>query len=68
MWIQENSSHEMLKVEEVAKNLKLSKPMIYKLISTGKIPFVKFGTAIRLTRNDVESFVERQRRAGGGKA
>lgn len=67
MWIQENSSQELLKVEEVAKTLKLSKPMIYKMISSGQLPSIKFRTAIRLTREDLASFVQTQRRVGGGK-
>lgn len=68
MFTGEKSFDNLLKVEEVSKALRLSKPMIYKLIQSGKLPFIRFGSAIRLTREDLASFVQTQRRVGGGKS
>lgn len=67
MFTGENSFENLLKVEEASKALRLSKPMIYKLIQSGKLSSIRFGTAIRLTREDLVSFVQTQRRVGGGK-
>lgn len=36
-----------LTIEDLAKTLRLSRSMIYKLVEKGKIPFYRFGSAIR---------------------
>lgn len=61
MYTGEDMCDNLLKVEEVGKYLQLSRPMVYKLIKSGKLASIRFGTAIRLTRNDVISFVNAQK-------
>lgn len=58
---------EVTDVATVASLLKLSKPMIYRLISDGELPCIQFGRAIRLQREDIYAFIQNQRRVGGGK-
>ena len=59
-------SFELLKPSEVAEITKLSEPMIYKLISEGKLPHIRIERAVRIDRADLEEFL-RQRRCVGAK-
>ncbi len=47
----------LLKAEEVAKFLRLSKSGAYHLMRTGVIPVVRIGKAVRVREEDIENFV-----------
>lgn len=47
----------LLKAEEVAKYLRISKSGAYRLMQTGEIPVVRIGKAVRVREEDIESFV-----------
>lgn len=47
----------LLKAEEVAKYLRISKSGTYHLLKTGEIPVVRIGTAVRVREEDLEKFV-----------
>jgi len=47
----------LLKAEEVAKYLRISKSGAYHLLKTGEIPVVRIGTAVRVREEDLEKFV-----------
>ena len=47
----------LLKAEEVAKYLRLSKSGAYHLMRTGVIPVVRIGKAVRVREEDIDSFV-----------
>ena len=47
----------LLKAEEVAKYLRISKSGAYRLIQTGEIPVVRIGKVVRVREEDIESFV-----------
>jgi excisionase family DNA binding protein len=47
----------LLKAEEVAKYLRLSKSGAYHLMRTGVIPVVRIGKAVRVREEDIDNFV-----------
>ena len=47
----------LLKAEEVAKYLRISKSGAYRLMRTGEITVVRFGKVVRVREEDIESFV-----------
>ena len=47
----------LLKAEEVAKYLRISKSGAYRLMRTGEIPVVRFGKVVRVREEVIESFV-----------
>lgn len=53
----------LLTVAEVAKLLKVSRSSVYEWIRKDELPVVKLGSSTRLTRFDVEEFVQRQRQS-----
>jgi excisionase family DNA binding protein len=52
---------ELLTVQEVAKLLKISASGVRRLQQQRQIPFVKVGGSVRFARDDLVSFVARQR-------
>jgi excisionase family DNA binding protein len=55
----------LLKPEEVAGILRLSKPRIYQLAKSGMLPFFRFGKSIRFLEADVNNFLRSHRYAAG---
>lgn len=56
----------LLTVNEVAEQLRLGRPTVYRLIAMGEIPVVKIGRATRVAAADLERFVQRLRGDAGG--
>ena len=61
----------LLTIEEVADFLRLSKDTVYRMVQSGKIPASKVGTQWRFRRDEVESWLERNKnvahdKGGGG--
>ena len=52
-----NPQKRLLKAEEVAKYLRISKSGAYRLMQTGEIPVVRIGKVVRAREEDIESFV-----------
>lgn len=52
-----NSQKRLLKADDVAKYLKISKSGAYRLMQTGEIPVVKIGRVVRVREEDLENFV-----------
>ena len=52
-----NPQKRLLKAEEVAKYLRISKSGAYHLMRTGEIPVVRIGKVVRVREEDIESFV-----------
>lgn len=48
-------------VEQVADLLNVNKHTVYRLIRTNKLPTVKIGTAIRISDDDLNAYLQRQR-------
>ena len=53
---------EILTLKEVAAYLKLAERTVYLYAQTGKLPGIKFGSAWRFRRADIDRWVEEQRR------
>ena len=51
----------LLRPEEVAGILRLSKPRIYQLAKSGMLPFLRFGKSVRFLESDVYDFIRSQR-------
>jgi excisionase family DNA binding protein len=52
----------ILRPDEVAEILRLSKPRIYQLAEEGKIASIRIGKSIRFQLDDVQTFIRTQRR------
>lgn len=52
---------ELLTVTEVAELLRVSAPSVRRLQQRRRIPFVKIGGCVRFTKNDIISYLAKQR-------
>ena len=55
--MQKPQAHEVLTVGEAARLLRVSEKTIYRLITTGSIPVLRFGRAIRIPRAVIETML-----------
>jgi excisionase family DNA binding protein len=55
-----DESHEYLKVPEVAEVLRISRSRAYELVSGGEIPAVKIGRSVRVSRKELDRWLEEQ--------
>lgn len=53
--------HEWLKVPEVAEVLRIARSRAYELVADGKIPSVRIGRSVRVSRKELENWLEDQR-------
>ena len=53
---------ELLRPDEVAQLLRLSRPMIYKMAAEGILPSITFGRALRFDPADVKALIDSRRR------
>ena len=56
-----DAEHEYLKVPEVAKVLRIARSRAYELVANGEIPAVKIGRSVRVSRKELERWLEGQR-------
>ena len=52
---------QLLKVVDVAKILNISRSLVYNLIHTGKIPYIRINQAVRVHTDDLNRFIEGNR-------
>ena len=59
----------LLKPAEVAEILQVSKALAYNLLKRGEIPTVRFGSTVRVKREDLDRYIYEKTRLGakGGK-
>ena len=53
---------EILTLKEIAAHLKLAEKTAYKLAAAGKLPGFKVGGSWRFKREDIERWIEEQKR------
>jgi excisionase family DNA binding protein len=53
---------ELLTLKELSKYLKISKPTLYKMVEKGKIPALKIANQWRFKKDDINTWIEKQRR------
>ena len=56
------SEKEIMTISQVAKYLQISEITTYRLIQEGKIPAFKVGRGWRIKREDLNEFIEKQKR------
>ena len=52
---------DLLSITEVCQELRMGKSWVYRRIQSGEIPSVKLGHNIKVRREDLEEYLERQR-------
>lgn len=57
----DEQQHEYLKVPEMAKMLRIARSRAYELIGSGEIPAVKIGRSVRVSRKELDRWLEDQR-------
>lgn len=50
-------SDPLLKAEQVAERLRISRALAYRLMQTGEIPTVRFSRTVRVSEADLEAFI-----------
>jgi excisionase family DNA binding protein len=56
-----DTQHEFLKVPEVAEELRIARSRAYEMVANGTIPAVKIGRSVRVSRKELEGWLEEQR-------
>jgi excisionase family DNA binding protein len=56
-----NQQHEYMKVPEVAEELRIARSRVYELVGEGEIPSVRIGRSVRVSRKELERWLEGQR-------
>lgn len=49
----------LLRIDQIARILDVSQAFAYRLIAEGKIPIIRLGRSIRITKKDLENFIEK---------
>jgi excisionase family DNA binding protein len=57
----DEQQHEWLKVREVAEVLRIARSRAYELVANGEIPAVKIGRSVRVSRKELDRWLEDQR-------
>jgi excisionase family DNA binding protein len=52
---------ELLKADDIARLLNISKPMAYRLMQRGEIAVIRINTAVRVKPSDLQAYIERSR-------
>jgi excisionase family DNA binding protein len=60
-----DEKHEFMKVPEVAKTLRIARSRAYELVAGGEIPSVRIGRSVRVSRRDLERWLEGRRYEAG---
>lgn len=51
---------EMLRARDIARIFRVSEPQAYAMMSAGKIPTVRLGRSVRVSRRQLERWIEEQ--------
>jgi|SRR5215210_6875543 len=57
-----SGGHQLLSLKEVCQELGMSKGWVYQRIRSGEIAYVKLGHNIKVRREDLEAYLQAQRR------
>ena len=60
------SSEEYKSLEEVAEMLGVTYQLIYRLVRSGELPAVRLGKLYRVSRSDLDAYLERSKGTAGG--
>ena len=62
-----DGQHEWLKVPEVAEVLRIARSRAYELVADGEMPSVRIGRSVRVSRRELERWLEEQRQPQFGR-
>ncbi|MGH3085690.1 MAG: helix-turn-helix domain-containing protein [Rubrobacteraceae bacterium] len=62
-----DGQHEYLKVPEVAEMLQIARSRAYELVGEGEIPSVRIGRSVRVSRRELEKWLEDRRQPSVGR-
>lgn len=57
----DEQQHKWLKIPEVAAELRIARSRAYELVADGEIPAVKIGRSVRVSRKELDRWLEDQR-------
>jgi len=60
-----DKGHEYLKVPEVAGVLRIARGRAYELVAGGEIPSIRIGRSVRVSRRDLERWLDERRQSSG---
>ncbi len=63
----DEQQHEYLKVPEVAGVLRIARSRAYELVGEGEIPSIRIGRSVRVSRKELERWLEEQRHPSVGR-
>lgn len=49
---------ELLRIEEAARVLSLSRSKVFMMIAAGELPVLRFGRAVRISRRQLEEWID----------
>lgn len=58
------SSTKLITVEEVAKQLGVSRTTVYEVMDRGELPYVKIGRSRRVSQQAINSYIEANTKGG----
>ncbi len=61
-----DEQHEYLKVPEVARIIRVARSRAYELVAEGDIPSIRIGRSVRVSRKELERWLEEQRQPSAG--
>jgi excisionase family DNA binding protein len=56
-----DEQHEYLKVPEVARIIRVARSRAYELVAEGEIPSIRIGRSVRVSRKELDRWLEEQR-------
>jgi excisionase family DNA binding protein len=56
----------LLKINDVASTLNISRSLAYFIVETGELPAVRIGRSVRIKSEDLRAFIEKNTTSGYG--
>jgi excisionase family DNA binding protein len=57
----EHKEHQFLSIPQLCQEVGMGKSWVYKRISSGELPSVRFGRSLKVKRQDLEKYIESHR-------
>src|SRR5215217_7818670 len=62
-----DGDHRLLSVQEVSEQLGMGRSWVYNQIKSGELPSVQLGGTVKIKRQDLEGYIQRQHRSSSFK-
>jgi excisionase family DNA binding protein len=57
--LESSANTTLLKPQDVAQRLKISRAMAYKLLTMGELPAIRIGRIVRVRETDLEEYIQK---------